>query len=86
MPHVAARTLGNTDTMALKAMQSPYVPETPGRSPVIPEEKPSRPRPESPGDDPSRSRPQERPPHPDDPESDGTPPPDSYEALAIRIP
>ena len=67
-------------------MQSPYIPETPGRSPVLPEEQPKHPRPETPGSDPSKARPQERPPHPDDPESDGTPPLDTPEALAIRIP
>ena len=67
-------------------MQSPLVPETPGQSPVIPEEKPVNPRPETPGNDPSKDRPQDRPSHPDDPESDGTPPPEVPEALAIRIP
>jgi hypothetical protein len=67
-------------------MQSPYVPETPGRSPVIPEESPSSPVPETPGDRPTGDRPQDRPPHPDDPEGDGTTPPETPEALAIRIP
>lgn len=67
-------------------MQSPYVPETPGTSPVIPEGKPNAPRPEMPGTDPARDRPQESPPHPDDPEGDGVPKPPAPEALAIRIP
>lgn len=67
-------------------MQSPYVPETPGRSPVIPEESPSSPVPETPGDSPIGDRPQDRPPHPDNPESGGTTPPETPEALAIRIP
>jgi hypothetical protein len=67
-------------------MQSPAVPETPGTSPVIPEEKPNAPTPETPGTDPTRDRPQERPPHPDDPEDDGVPKPPAPEALDIRIP
>jgi hypothetical protein len=67
-------------------MQSPYVPETPGTSPVIPEEKPNVPKPEMPGTDPMRDRPQERPPHPDDPEDDGVSKPPAPEALAVRIP
>lgn len=67
-------------------MQSPYVPETPGRTPVIPEERPGRPTPDVPGSNPSIDRPQDRPPHPDDPESDGGPRPATPEALAIRIP
>jgi hypothetical protein len=67
-------------------MQSPYVPETPGSSPVIPEEKPNTPQPETPGTDPSRERPQERPAHPDDPEDDGVPKPPAPEALEVRIP
>jgi hypothetical protein len=68
------------------AMQSPHVPETPGQSPVLPEEKPAKPRPEMPGTDPLKDRPQERPSHPDDPEDDSTPPGEIPEALAIRIP
>lgn len=67
-------------------MQSPYVPETPGTSPVIPEEKPNTPQPETPGTDPARDRPQERPAHPDDPEDDSVPKPPAPEALAVRIP
>ena len=67
-------------------MQSPYVPETPGTSPVIPEEKPNRPYPETPGTDPSKDRPQERPSHPDTPEDDTAPLPPTSEALAVRIP
>ncbi|SEV88870.1 hypothetical protein SAMN04515660_0674 [Luteibacter sp. 329MFSha] len=72
--------------MATHAMQSPLVPETPGRSPVIPDETPTRPRPEMPGENPSIDRPQDRPAHPDTPEDDGTPPAEAPEALAIRIP
>lgn len=67
-------------------MQSPYVPETPGRSPVIPEETPRDPRPEVPGADPAPEKLQDRPAHPDDPESDGMPSPETPEALDIRIP
>ena len=67
------------------AMQSPYVPETPGRSPVIPEESPTDPRPETPGGSPGTD-PQERPAHPDQPEDDSGPSPVAPEALAIRIP
>jgi len=74
------------DTEAPDAMQTHYEPETPGRAPVIPEESPSRARPEMPAVDPSKSTPQERPAHPDTPEDDGTPPTDAPEALAIRIP
>jgi hypothetical protein len=67
-------------------MQSPYVPETPGTSPVIPEEKPANPRPETPGGDPTAEPPQERPAHPDSPEDGNEPTPPAPEALAIRIP
>lgn len=74
-----------TQTVA-EAMQSPYVPETPGRSPVIPEESPVEPRPETPGGNPGTDRPQERPAHPDQPEDDGGPSPVAPEALAVRIP
>lgn len=72
--------------MAPEAMQTHHEPETPGRAPVIPEETPSRPRPEMPPVDPSKDTPQERPAHPDSPEDDGTPSPETPEALAIRIP
>lgn len=67
-------------------MQSPYVPETPGQSPVVPEESPVTPRPEMPGQNPGTDRPQERPAHPDDPESDAPPPAETPEALSVRIP
>jgi hypothetical protein len=62
------------------------VPETPGSSPVIPEEQPNAPTPETPGTDPTRDRPQERPAHPDTPEDDGVPKPPAPEALDVRIP
>jgi hypothetical protein len=67
-------------------MQSPYVPETPGTSPVIPEEKPNAPKPEMPGTNPAKELPQERPAHPDDPEGNGVPRPPAPEALDVRIP
>ena len=67
-------------------MQSPYIPETPGRSPVIPEETPDTAQPEIPEETPSREIPQDPPQHPDNPEDGSTPPVETPEALDIRIP
>ena len=67
-------------------MQSPYIPETPGKSPVIPEETPGTARPEVPDDPTVPEVPQDPPRHPDDPEGPGAPPLETPEALDVRIP
>ncbi|SFW18974.1 hypothetical protein [Luteibacter sp. UNCMF366Tsu5.1] len=67
-------------------MQSPNVPESPGHSPVIPEEQPARPTPEMPDTEPSKEQPQAPPQHPDQPDGEGEPPRETPEALAIRVP
>lgn len=67
-------------------MQSPYVPETPGRSPVLPEEVPATPAPEVPAEVPPAEAPTPSPVHPDTPDDGSEPPREVPEALDIRIP